>query len=247
MELSEKELAAILDSTLLDHSATNDSLEKLAFTAIENEFCCICVYPEHLISVYDCISGTNVLTATAVGFPDGSSSTSSKCSQTENSIKLGADEIDMVINLGWLFDKNFKKVLNDIKSVVDTSMNAEMKRDILTKPVIKVIIETSELREEERRLGLGEGDLIIAASEIAAEAGADFIKTSTGMSPLGGVMENDVAIIRSAVKEELRIKAAGGIKTWDHVRKLLAEGVDRIGTSSALKILEDCRLAGQSR
>ncbi|MCP4723505.1 MAG: deoxyribose-phosphate aldolase [bacterium] len=246
MKLKDKELAVLMDSTLLDHSSSVSAIENLSVEAVENEFCCVCVYPEQVTVVYDNIFDTNVFAAAAVGFPDGSIPAREKCSQTEFSIQNGADEIDMIMNLGWFFDKKYINVLQDIRAVVDASQSTEMKRKLVSKPVVKVIIETAELREEERRLGLIEGNLIKAASDIAAEAGADFVKTSTGMSPLGGVKENDVSIIRSVVKEELKIKAAGGIKTWDHVLDLLKEGVDRIGTSSAAVIMADFRSSNQS-
>lgn len=227
-----------LDSTLLKKDSTNLKINELYNEALENNIKGICIYSEFIKVVENFDSEKFPLFVTVSGFPTGDESTKEKVLQTKYAFKEGADEVDVVLNIGALFDKRYKYVLNDLIDVVNCASDCVLSRGIITKPVVKVIIETSALREEELKYKLNEGDLIRTASEITAESGADFVKTSTGMHSDGGCGDKDVEIIKSVVKDELKIKAAGGIRDYDRFCLLVGQGADRVGTSNAMHIIE---------
>jgi len=242
-----KSICGMIDSTLLDHYAPPARLRELCDFAVENEVCAVCVYPEHMHAVFEYIGDSGVRLDAVAGFPHGTESTKDKCTQAEQRIRAGADEIDMVMNLKMFFDKQFSRVADDIRAVVETAKGTQMQRDIIDIPVVKVIIESAVLEDEEKRLGRPEGVFIKDAAMIVADAGADYVKTSTGMHKSGGVRDGHVALIRSVIPGSVRVKAAGGIRTWEHVGRLLKEGAERFGTSSAKTIIDGFRENAEER
>lgn len=210
-------LSKYIDHTILKPEATNEDIKKICQEAIEYGFKAVCINPVYVKYASEILKDTGVLIATVVGFPLGNNLTKVKELETELAIEDGADEIDMVINIPALKNKEFDLVKRDIQGVVKASKGKE----------VKVIIETCLLTKEE----------IIKASEIIVEAGANFVKTSTGFST-GGAEEEDIKLIKSVVKEKAKIKASGGIRSKEKAVKMIEAGADRIGASSSIKIVE---------
>ncbi len=210
-------LSKYIDHTILKPEATNEDIKKICQEAIGYGFKAVCINPVYVKYASEILKDTGVLIATVVGFPLGNNLTKVKELETELAIEDGADEIDMVINIPALKNKEFDLVKRDIQGVVKASKGKE----------VKVIIETCLLTKEE----------IIKASEIIVEAGANFVKTSTGFST-GGAEEEDIKLIKSVVKEKAKIKASGGIRSKEKAVKMIEAGADRIGASSSIKIVE---------
>lgn len=204
------------DHTILKADATAEQIEKVCREAIEYDFASVCVNQYRTKMVADILRDTDVKVCTVVGFPLGAVSTAVKKYEAECAMNDGADEIDMVINIGALKDGDYDYVLSDIKGV----------RETCTDITLKVIIETCLLNDEEKR----------QACVIAEKAGADFVKTSTGFST-GGAKTEDVAIMRDTVGDRLGVKASGGIHTYDEAMSMINAGADRLGTSATLDIL----------
>ena len=204
------------DHTILKADATAEQVEKVCREAIEYDFASVCVNQYRTKMVADILRDTDVKVCTVVGFPLGAVSTAVKKYEAECAMNDGADEIDMVINIGALKDGDYDYVLSDIKGV----------RETCTDITLKVIIETCLLNDEEKR----------QACVIAEKAGADFVKTSTGFST-GGAKTEDVAIMRDTVGDRLGVKASGGIHTYDEAMSMINAGADRLGTSATLDIL----------
>lgn len=204
------------DHTILKADATAEQIEKVCREAIEYDFASVCVNQYRTKMVADILSNTDVKVCTVVGFPLGAVSTAVKKYEAECAMNDGADEIDMVINIGALKDGDYDYVLSDIKGV----------RETCTDITLKVIIETCLLNDEEKR----------QACVIAEKAGADFVKTSTGFST-GGAKTEDVALMRDTVGDRLGVKASGGIHTYDEAMSMINAGADRLGTSATLDIL----------
>lgn len=204
------------DHTILKADATAEQIEKVCREAIEYDFASVCVNQYRTKMVADILRNTDVKVCTVVGFPLGAVSTAVKKYEAECAMNDGADEIDMVINIGALKDGDYDYVLSDIKGV----------RETCTDITLKVIIETCLLNDEEKR----------QACVIAEKAGADFVKTSTGFST-GGAKTEDVAIMRDTVGDRLGVKASGGIHTYDEAMSMINAGADRLGTSATLDIL----------
>lgn len=204
------------DHTILKADATAEQIEKVCREAIEYDFASVCVNQYRTKMVADILRDTDVKVCTVVGFPLGAVSTAVKKYEAECAMNDGADEIDMVINIGALKDGDYDYVLSDIKGV----------RETCTDITIKVIIETCLLNDEEKR----------QACVIAEKAGADFVKTSTGFST-GGAKTEDVALMRDTVGDRLGVKASGGIHTYDEAMSMINAGADRLGTSATLDIL----------
>lgn len=204
------------DHTILKADATAEQVEKVCREAIEYDFASVCVNQYRTKMVADILRDTDVKVCTVVGFPLGAVSTAVKKYEAECAMNDGADEIDMVINIGALKDGDYDYVLSDIKGV----------RETCTDITLKVIIETCLLNDEEKR----------QACVIAEKAGADFVKTSTGFST-GGAKTEDVALMRDTVGDRLRVKASGGIHTYDEAMSMINAGADRLGTSATLDIL----------
>lgn len=218
MELTRSELAAYLDHTLLKQDATSDAVDRVIAEAREIGAASVCVNPYWVARVSDGLAGSDVRTCTVVGFPLGATTTASKVAETAEALADGADEIDMVINVGELKAGNDDAVRADVEAVAETVHEAGK--------LLKVIVETCLLTDDEIR----------RASELAAAAGTDFVKTSTGFSA-GGATAHDVAIMREAVGPDLGVKASGGIHSYEEAMEMLEAGADRLGVSASLAIL----------
>ena len=217
--LSDEELAKIIDHTLLKPETTKLDIEKLCQEALEFGFFSVCVNPVWVEYAFDLLKSSNVKVCTVIGFPLGANKTETKLFEAEKAISEGADEIDMVLNIGKLKSKDYQYVYDDIKTITDYAKKFLVKT--------KVIIETSLLNDEEK----------IIACILAKKAEADFVKTSTGFS-IGGATEYDVRLMR-IFAEGLEVKASGGIKTKGDALKLFNAGATRIGTSSGIKIIKN--------
>lgn len=214
-----KSIPSMIDHTLLRPEATREMIRTLCNEAIEYKFGAICVNPYHVSFCKDILKDSSVKIATVIGFPLGANTTEVKAIETLDAIKNGADEIDMVINIGALKDKDYKTVREDIEAVVNIAKQ---------KSIVKVIIETSLLNEEEKRI----------ACELSKEAKADFVKTSTGFST-GGATVEDVRLMKSVVNDNLEIKASGGVKNLKTAKEMIEAGATRLGTSSGIKIVKE--------
>ncbi len=205
-----------IDHTLLKPDASILEIEKLCEEAKTYHLYAVCVHGCHLETCKEALYGTGVKLVTVAGFPTGAHLTETKCFEARLGIELGADEIDMVMNIGWMKSGDYGLVGAEI---------AQVKKTIGDK-VLKVILETCYLDRNEKRL----------ACEMAIGAGADFVKTSTGFGPLGATLE-DVALIKQWVGDAIGIKASGGIKDAATAKKYLSMGASRIGTSSGAAML----------
>jgi deoxyribose-phosphate aldolase len=218
-ELTPAQLAKTIDHTLLKPEATPSQVEKLCLEAKQNHFAAVCVNSSNVPQCVDLLKGTDVKVCSVVGFPLGANLSSVKAFEAEQAIAAGATEIDMVLNIGALKAGNHKLVLDDIKAVVNAS-HAQ-------KVIVKVIFETCLLTDEEK----------VKACQLSKEAGADFVKTSTGFNTAGATLE-DVALMRKTVGPEMGVKAAGGVRTREDVLAMIKAGATRIGTSGGVKIME---------
>jgi deoxyribose-phosphate aldolase len=215
----DKSLARMIDHTLLKPDATADQIAQLCFEARKYHFASVCVNPTNVKLCADLLKGTDVKVCTVIGFPLGATSTEVKAFETQNAIDNGATEIDMVINIGALKAGDNDLVARDIREVVKVAHKSGA--------IVKVIIETALLTDEEK----------VVASLLAKEAGADFVKTSTGFSG-GGATVHDVALMRKAVGPELGVKAAGGIHSQEEAKQMIAAGATRLGASAGVKIIQ---------
>lgn len=211
-------IAAMIDHTLLKADATKQQIETLCQEAKEHKFFSVCVNPAWVKTCRDLLKGSDVKVCTVIGFPLGAATSETKAFETKNAIDNGAEEVDMVINIGALKDHNDKVVEEDIRAVVEAAKG---------KALTKVIIETSLLTREEK----------IRASELTVKAGADFVKTSTGFST-GGATVEDIALMRQTVGPDIGVKASGGVRNTEDAQKLIAAGASRIGASSGVSILK---------
>ena len=212
------EIARTIDHTLLKPTATEAQIQTLCKEAAENNFASVCVNPSYVSLCASLLKESETKVCTVIGFPLGATSTQSKVEETRIAIADGAEEVDMVIQIGALIEGRLDYVLNDIQAVV-----AEAHK---TKTLVKVIIETVLLDENQK----------IAVSKIVKESGADFIKTSTGFAG-GGATVADVALMRQYVGPDLGVKAAGGVRNYDDAVAMVKAGATRIGTSSGVQIL----------
>lgn len=210
-------LSKYIDHTLLKPQATEADLTKLCEEAIEYDFAAVCVNPCNVAFCASLLEGSDIKIASVVGFPLGASIPSIKSAETLMAVEDGANEIDMVINIGALKDKKYDLVESDIKAVVESAEGN----------TVKVIIETCLLSNKEK----------IKACELARSAGAHFVKTSTGFST-GGATVEDVEWMVKTVGNELKVKASGGIRSYEDAQAMIKAGASRIGTSSGVKILE---------
>lgn len=211
-----KPLNTYIDHTLLKATATQDDMIQLFNEAMEQDFYAVCVNGCYTAFAKACLKKSIVKVATVVGFPLGAMSTAAKVHETEDAIKNGADEIDMVLNIGALKAGDLTTVENDIAAVRAASKNR----------VLKVIFENCYLTDDEKR----------AACQICLDVEVDFIKTSTGYGTSGATLE-DVKLMKAAVGNRIKIKASGGIRDKETALQYIHLGVDRIGTSSGLKIM----------
>jgi deoxyribose-phosphate aldolase len=213
-------LANMIDHTLLKPDAKENEIMKLIEEAKEYQFASVCINPYWISLAAEHLQGSDVKVCTVIGFPLGSNTTEVKVFETQNAILNGAQEIDMVINIGLLKSGKIAEVEADIKAVADAAHNK--------KALLKVIIETCLLTEEEK----------IRACQLAVNAGADFVKTSTGFST-GGATVEDVALMRKVVGEKVGVKASGGVRNKADFEKMVEAGANRIGASSGVKIVKE--------
>lgn len=207
-----------IDHTLLKPQATKAQILQLCEEAKQYHFMTCMVNPSWIPTVKEALAGSDVLTACVIGFPLGAMSTATKVFETKNALELGADEIDMVLNIGQLKDGNDQYVIDEIKQI----------KEVCKDHCLKVIIETCLLTEEEK----------IRATKDIIEAKADFVKTSTGFSTSGATVE-DVRILKKAAGDQVKVKAAGGVRNQADLKAMIEAGADRIGTSSGVKLMEE--------
>lgn len=207
----------LIDHTNLKQDALEADIIKLCDEAKEHHFASVCVNPNYVSLCKERLAGSDVKVCTVIGFPLGQTTTTAKIDETKDAIFEGADEIDMVINVSWIKDKRYDKVLYEIQ---------RLKRYCHDR-ILKVILETCLLSDEE----------IVKACEIAKEAGADFVKTSTGFSK-GGATVHAVELMRKTVGSDMGVKASGGIKTKEDMVKMVEAGASRIGTSSGVELVK---------
>jgi len=216
------DIAGYIDHTLLKPDATPQEIEKLCKEAREYHFAAVCINPPFVKQCAELLRGSGVQIATVVGFPLGTHTTATKVFETEQALVDGATEIDMVINVGELKAKHDDFVRNDIAEVVRVAHRAGA--------LVKVIIEAALLTDEEK----------VRASRLSKEAGADFVKTSTGFGP-GGATTHDVALMRQTVGPNIGVKAAGGVKNLEQAQQMIVAGATRIGASAGVKIVQEAR------
>ena len=209
-------IASYIDHTMLKADADENTIRRYCREAREQGFRSVCVNSYRTALVHEEIKGSGVLTCTVVGFPLGAMSPEAKAFEAKKAVMDGASEIDMVINIGALKDKDYDTVRNDIKGVVEASKPA----------IVKVIIETCLLTDEEK----------VKACELSVEAGAAFVKTSTGFST-GGATIDDIKLMRRTVGNRAQIKASGGIRTREDAEALISAGADRIGAGNGMLLL----------
>lgn len=212
-------IANMIDHTLLKADASKEAIIKLAEEAKEYKFASVCVNPANVSTAYEVLKDTpEVKVCTVIGFPLGASTPETKAFETTDAIAKGATEVDMVINIGALKDKQDDLVERDIKAVVEAAKG---------KALTKVIIETCLLTDEEK----------VRACELSVKAGADFVKTSTGFST-GGATVEDIALMRKTVGPDIGVKASGGVRSLQDVQALVEAGATRIGASSGIAIVK---------
>lgn len=224
MAIKPRDMAKMIDHTNLNPTATVEDIKKLCEEAKEHEFASVCVNPIYVPLSAKLLEESSVKVCTVVGFPLGANTTETKSFETRNAIKNGAQEIDMVMNIGAFKSGAYEIFKSDIKAVVDATKTAGVTSDI----IVKVILETCYLDEEE----------IVKACEIAKDGGVDFVKTSTGFGSYGARVE-DVSLMRKTVGRDVGVKASGGIKNFEDALKMLDAGANRIGASSGVTIVTD--------
>ena len=209
-------LSKYIDHTLLKANATKEQIIKLCSEAKEYDFKTVCVNPSYIPLCKEELANSDVMVCTVIGFPLGQMTTEAKVFETKHAIEIGADEVDMVLNIGKLKDQDYTYVTNEIRAI----------KEACGEHCLKVIIETCLLTDDEK----------VMACKCILDAGADFVKTSTGFSTSGATFE-DVDLLKKTVGDKCFVKAAGGVKTHDDFLKMIELGADRIGTSSGTKLL----------
>ena len=207
----------MIDHTVLKADTPLETIKRICDEAMEYGFASVCINPCHVAYCADYLKDSDVNVCTVIGFPLGANTSAVKAFETKDAIANGADEIDMVMNIGALKDKNYDLVRDDVKAVVEAANGT----------LVKVILETCLLTEDE----------IKKACELCVEAKADYVKTSTGFSTRGATLE-DVRIMKEAVHGKAKVKAAGGVRTPEDMVKIVAAGADRIGTSAGCSLVK---------
>ena len=216
--MNKHDIAAMIDHTQLKAFATTQQIEKLCQEAAEYHFASVCVNPCHVALAARRLKGTGVKVCTVIGFPLGANTPETKAFETRDAIKNGAQECDMVINIGALKEGNVDLVEKDIRAVVEAANGT----------LVKVIIETCYLTDEEKAL----------ACQAAARAGADYVKTSTGFGT-GGATSHDVALMRAAIPDNMKVKASGGVHNYQEALAVVEAGASRIGASAGIAIVNE--------
>ena len=218
-----KNILSKVDHTVLAQDATWADIKALCDDGIRYGTASVCIPASYVKEAKEYV-GEKLAVCTVIGFPNGYSTTAAKCFETEDAVKNGADEIDMVINIGWLKDKKYDLLLEEIKAV----------KKACSGKLLKVIIETCLLTDEEK----------VRMCEIVSKSGADYIKTSTGFSK-GGATAHDVALFAENVEKHLKIKAAGGISSLEDAERFMELGASRLGTSRIVKIVKSEKADGE--
>ncbi|MEG2291157.1 MAG: deoxyribose-phosphate aldolase [Clostridium sp.] len=214
--MNKQELAKMIDHTILKPEATEAEIMTLCKEAVEYGFASVCINPSMVRKAAEILEGSEVKVCTVIGFPLGATTTEVKAFETEQTIKDGATEVDMVINVGKLKENNLEYVKNDIAAVVNAAKG---------KALTKVIIESCLLTDEEK----------VTVCTIAKEVGADFVKTSTGFST-GGATKEDIKLMRETVGPNIGVKASGGVRSNEDAMTMIENGATRIGASASIAI-----------
>lgn len=215
--MEKKDIFQAVDHTLLTQTATWNEIKQICDDAIKYQTASVCIPPSFVKQAKDYV-GDRMQVCTVIGFPNGYNTTNVKVFETKDAILNGADEIDMVINLGWVKEKEYGKIQEEIKKIKETCKDK----------VLKVIIETCLLTEEEK----------VKMCEVVSKAGADYIKTSTGFSTAGATPQ-DIELFKKHVDKEVKIKAAGGIGSFKDAEEFLILGASRLGTSRIVKLAKN--------
>ncbi|MDX1616974.1 MAG: deoxyribose-phosphate aldolase [Candidatus Promineifilaceae bacterium] len=216
----QEDIAGLIDHTLLKPDASQDQIAQLCYEARQHHFASVCVNPAHVKLASQLLKHSGVPVCTVVGFPLGATPGTVKAFETQQAIRDGASEIDMVINIGALKSADYQTVYEDIAAVVRAAHAGNA--------LVKVIIEAALLTDEEK----------VIASQLSKAAGADFVKTSTGFGP-GGATAHDVALMRRVVGPSLGVKAAGGVGSYADAQTMIAAGATRIGASAGVRIVQE--------
>jgi deoxyribose-phosphate aldolase len=216
--MKRNEIAAMIDHTVLHAYATDEQIEKLCAEAVEYHFASVCVNPCHVARAAELLKGTGVKVATVVGFPLGANTTETKAFETKDAVTKGADEIDMVLDVGAMKSKRYHDVQNQIHAVVQAAGGK----------LVKVILETCYLTDEEK----------VIACKASAEAGADYVKTSTGFGT-GGATVKDVALMKKSIPAHMKVKASGGIHNYAEALAMVEAGASRLGASAGVAIVSE--------
>ncbi len=225
MPVTVEALAKLIDHTRLKPETKRAKIQELCEEALAYEFASVCINPVHVEYAAELLKGSSVDVCCVVGFPLGATMSEVKAFETKESIRKGATEVDMVINVGALRDENYDLVRSDIEAVVEAADGK----------IVKVILETGLLIDDQKRKGC----------ILSKEAGAHFVKTSTGFGPMGATPD-DVRLMRKTVGSKMGVKAAGGIRSFKDALRLIDAGATRLGTSSGVAIVEGYRWAGYS-
>ncbi len=221
MHIKKKQLAKMIDHTLLKPYATLEDIVRLCDEAKKYDFAAVCIHPTYVNLASELLRGSGVKVDTVIGFPLGANTPKAKAYEAEVAISEGAEELDMVINIGALKSGDFHLVRKDIVAVVKAAKKGNA--------TLKVIIEACYLTDEEK----------VRVCQIILESGCDFVKTSTGFGDYGAKVE-DVKLLRKIVGNQMGVKAAGGIRTYADALKMINAGASRLGASSGIRILEGC-------
>ncbi|SHI38863.1 deoxyribose-phosphate aldolase [Clostridium cavendishii DSM 21758] len=216
--MDKNKLARMIDHTILKADATKEAVTALCKEAVEYSFASVCVNPTNIELAAKLVKGSEVKVCTVIGFPLGASTKEAKAFETKDAIEKGAHEVDMVINIGKLKDKDYDYVKADIEAVVNAAKG---------KALTKVILETCLLTDEEK----------VIACKLSKEAGADFVKTSTGFST-GGATPEDVKLMRQTVGPDMGVKASGAVRSLSDAMAVIESGATRIGASASIAICE---------
>lgn len=214
----DSQVSSLIDHTLLKPDASHDQIAQLCYEARKFKFASVCVNASNVKLCADLLKGSEVPICAVVGFPLGATPTDVKVFETQQAIREGASEIDMVINVGALKSRDYELVEGDIAAIARACHAGNA--------ILKVIIENALLTDEEK----------VVACQLAKVAGADFVKTSTGFGP-GGATVEDVRLMRKVVGPKIGVKAAGGIKTYDDAQRMIEAGASRLGASASVKII----------
>lgn len=216
------EINRIIDHTLLKPESTEEQIDKLLEEAKEYNFFSVCVNPVWVKKCAESLKDSDVKVCTVIGFPLGANTKETKAFETKNALENGADEIDMVINIGLLKSKKFDAVKEEIEELANICHNEGA--------ILKVILENCLLTKEE----------IVKACELSDEAGADFVKTSTGFST-SGADSSDVALMKKSVSDRVKVKASGGIRDYKKSLEMIENGADRLGVSAGVNIYKESK------